>query len=277
VTVFAPFFAVQSFLSPRSRDLKAPAAEDSKSKVDSDYIKVLQQQIFFLELKLNLMKKQAPAGGPTADTMAVPDGPLEDVIVSLRAKYIRLEQDYLRQIQVLGPVRCSPCVAHWAGCRGQELKARNEELDIRALHSERELENALRQAASREEQRAVAEQEFKQREGENLEQRNMLQDRLDRLQARLAKKDEDYDALTQRLAQHKADAQAAADRAVEAGHERDQRLRAAEKRVEELDRRLRAAEVENLEIREELKNSDAVLAANQQLKVCVCGGCLALL
>lgn len=113
----------------------------------------------------------------------------------------------------------------------------------------------------------MAEQEFKQREGENLEQRNMLQDRLDRLQARLAKKDEDYDALTQRLAQHKADAQAAADRAVEAGHERDQRLRAAEKRVEELDRRLRAAEVENLEIREELKNSEAVLAANQQLKV----------
>lgn len=101
------FRDLQSFLSPRSRDLKAPAADDSKSKVDSDYIKVLQQQIFFLELKLNLMKKQAPAGGPTADTMAVPDGPLEDVIVSLRAKYIRLEQDYLRQIQVPSQ-RCLP-------------------------------------------------------------------------------------------------------------------------------------------------------------------------
>jgi hypothetical protein len=63
--------------------------------VENEYIQLLQQQIFFLELKLNILKKNDPFQG------APLEGPLEDVVAQLRGKYATMESAFKKELEVL--------------------------------------------------------------------------------------------------------------------------------------------------------------------------------
>jgi len=63
---------------------------------DKDYVKLLQQQIFFLELKLGLIQKSRATDFSTA-----PDAALDDSLFNLRAKYVRMEDGYKQQMREL--------------------------------------------------------------------------------------------------------------------------------------------------------------------------------
>ncbi len=84
----------------------AAASADASSSIRDEYITNLQQQIYFLELENNLLKKSGAAGGsgggkgagPSLDID--PSGPLETHLSTLRSKYTDLEGQYKQEVEV---------------------------------------------------------------------------------------------------------------------------------------------------------------------------------
>lgn len=86
--------------------------------VENEYIQLLQQQIFFLELKLNVLKKNDPFQG-------VPlEGPLEEVVVQLRGKYATMEAAFKKELE--------------------ELKRKNDELETANVKMTRQIDHGSR-------------------------------------------------------------------------------------------------------------------------------------
>jgi hypothetical protein len=83
-------------------------ANDESQNLENEYIVNLQQQVYFLELELNLLKKSGGSSGQTAGLRGSsapdstdPDAPLDNVILSLREKYITMEDDYKNKVKEL--------------------------------------------------------------------------------------------------------------------------------------------------------------------------------
>jgi hypothetical protein len=118
-----------------AEDTTAPAA------LENEYIVNLQQQVYFLELELNLMKKAGGGGGSTNPTglrgsgapsageatSDAPDAPLDDVMVSLREKYVRMEAEYKKE---QGELRAEAADLR-SRARMRELELQN----LKALHA----------------------------------------------------------------------------------------------------------------------------------------------
>ena len=114
-------------------------ATEPTPALENEYIVNLQQQVYFLELELNLLKKAGGGGGsmnpaglrgsgaPTGNGDAsmtdanVPDAPLDDVMLSLREKYVKMEAEYKKDME--------------------DLKQENAELRSRARMRELEINN----------------------------------------------------------------------------------------------------------------------------------------
>lgn len=86
-------------------------AQKRDRQLEKDYVINLQQQVYFLELELNLLKKASvpkAVGGLGIDVL--PDGPLESVILALREKYDKMEAEYKHKLSELQDRYVRACV-----------------------------------------------------------------------------------------------------------------------------------------------------------------------
>jgi len=112
---------LSSFTGGQTAQLSTTLPDDSSAvapaALENEYIVNLQQQVYFLELELNLLKKAGGGGGSTNPTglrgsgapngaaggssdlndANVPDAPLDDVMLSLREKYVRQEAEFKKE------------------------------------------------------------------------------------------------------------------------------------------------------------------------------------
>ncbi len=92
--------------APSNATATSPAASaEASGSLRDEYITNLQQQIYFLELENNLLKKSGGTGsgggkgaGPGLDIDA--SGPLESHLSTLRLKYTDLEAQYKQEMEV---------------------------------------------------------------------------------------------------------------------------------------------------------------------------------
>jgi len=81
-------------LSPHRTDV---ALHRRDKQLEKEYITNLQQQVYFLEMELTMMKKAAVPKAKGLDIL--PDAPLDKVIFTLREKYDTMESHYKRNLR----------------------------------------------------------------------------------------------------------------------------------------------------------------------------------
>ncbi len=88
----------QSFASPKNIDSNEKNSFVVQQKgVENDYINVLQEQIYFLELENNILKT-TPSARPSG---LGPKSPLDEVLLRLKDKYQEMQVSYKAQLQEL--------------------------------------------------------------------------------------------------------------------------------------------------------------------------------
>jgi len=232
-TTPSPHAATSSSLPP------APV-DTSPSSLENEYIVNLQQQVYFLELELNLLKKAgagggtnpsglrgsgAPPDGSGVGDIPVPDAPLDDVIVSLREKYVRMEADLKKEVD--------------------DLKSQNNDLRSRARMRELELENLKKLHQDLSDETAEWKAAAQDHQATLLDHQLANEQMILKLTARLKKREEKLDRVVGELVDLKAKHQAALE---EYDRERDAYTRKWEEREKDMD------ELNNALLREKEKN-----------------------
>eukprot|EP01084_Bolivina_argentea_P099729 179236_1 len=101
----------------RSRDTEKDLLVDEDNYLQSEYITNLQQQIYFLELELQVMKEKQ-ASGRFAGKALGSNVPLDTHMNSLRDKYMSMEKKFKKKIKKMEE-------------ETENLSKKNEELTIK--------------------------------------------------------------------------------------------------------------------------------------------------
>lgn len=89
-----------SSLADRVAKKKAAEEELKRTRAaEQEYVTNLQQQVYFLELELNLLKRATIPKATGLDVL--PDGPLDDVFGALRTKFVRMEAESKQVVEKL--------------------------------------------------------------------------------------------------------------------------------------------------------------------------------
>lgn len=251
-------------------DLAAPAA------LENEYIVNLQQQVYFLELELNLMKKAGGGGGSTNPTglrgsgapsdggggsggagsgsgsgftdANVPDAPLDDVMLSLREKYVQMESEYKKEQEELR--------AESADLRS---RARMRELEIgnlKALHASLAAESERWKAAAQDHQSTLLDHQ--------LANEQMIL----KLTNRLGKREKKLEKVQEELVHLRAEHRVAADNYADERAAYTAKWEERERKMDELNESYLAEKEKNLEWEQRFRQSNeaALIAQVQQLQ-----------
>lgn len=88
-----------SRMKKKSKDLEASLMLEEDNHIQSEYITNLQQQIYFLELELQVMKEKAASGRFAGGTGLSKNAPLDTHMNSLREKYAAMEKKYRKKMR----------------------------------------------------------------------------------------------------------------------------------------------------------------------------------
>jgi len=88
-----------SRMKKKAKDFEASLMLEEDNHIQSEYITNLQQQIYFLELELQVMKEKAASGRFAGGTGLSKNAPLDTHMNSLREKYAAMEKKYKKKLR----------------------------------------------------------------------------------------------------------------------------------------------------------------------------------
>lgn len=145
---------------------------NEKSHLQGEYITNLQQQIYFLELELQIMKEKATTGQFAGRTNISKTAPIDTHVNSLRDKYQYMEKKFKKKVKEI-------------------------EESLVTITNERDILKAQLDRASIKEEEMIQEVNYYQQIEEklkekHLEEKMILEKKLDKLEARLETKTKHY-------------------------------------------------------------------------------------
>lgn len=235
----------QSFIGHNGQSRQPRSARTGskgEGKISNDYIKVLQDQVYFLELENNLLKngdgqqlnKTSTHNHAHYNTHGVVDGgPLEEQFQSLRAKYEALQ----------------------AGGNDEfnSLKAKAEEWERQNDDMRRELAYVTQDRDLLAQQLEAVQNDAEGKQSSLLEINLSQEESVKRLEERVNQMSREYDGIVEQLAQTKEESSHKFSKLRKETYKGIERGKKAENKSKMLDEKLRISEAENLELREEIK------------------------
>eukprot|EP01084_Bolivina_argentea_P131010 231270_1 len=159
----------------RSRDAEKDLLVDEDNYLQSEYITNLQQQIYFLELELQVMKEKQSSGRFAGKALGS-NVPLDTHMNSLRDKYMSMEKKFKKKIRKMEE-------------ETETLKKKNEELSVK-LERETVTNNELSESV------AEYKQDQEATHNSHLADTLKLENRIEKLNDKLTEKNGLYESIS---------------------------------------------------------------------------------